>query len=98
MSGYCPEGSGTCADADAGPCVVGHPCDYWWRHPGRELALKLSDGTIVRDSGWRCVADVMAGFAGFGLDRAVGAIVDAETLVQVYPPEQLMDGTGTKMD
>jgi hypothetical protein len=40
----------------------------------------------------------MAGFAGFGLDRAVGAIVDAETLVQVYPPEQLMDGTGTKMD
>lgn len=26
MSAYCPEGTGTCADAEAGPCVVGHPC------------------------------------------------------------------------
>lgn len=56
----------------------------------RELALLLDDGTVVRDTGWLCIADVMGGFAGFGLDRAVGVIVDAETLVQVYP--QLMDG------
>ena len=26
MSGYCPEGLGTCPDAESGPCVVGHPC------------------------------------------------------------------------
>jgi hypothetical protein len=26
MSAFCPEGQGTCADAVAGPCVVGHPC------------------------------------------------------------------------
>lgn len=32
MSGFCPEGVGTCADAEAGPCVVGHPCAL---NPGR---------------------------------------------------------------
>jgi hypothetical protein len=53
----------------------------------RELALLLDDGTIVRDAGWRCVADVHGSFHGF-LPRggqAYGVIVDAETLVQVYP-------------
>ena len=53
----------------------------------RELALLLDDGTIVRDSGWLCISDVMASFAGFGLNRAVGVIIDAETLVQVYPTD-----------
>lgn len=63
----------------------------------RELALLLPDGILVRDSGWRCVADVMAGFGGFGMKRAIGVIVDAETLVQVYPP-QLMDGECSGID
>lgn len=64
----------------------------------RELALLLDNGTLVRDSSWHCVADVMAGFQGFGLNRAVGVIVDAETLEQVYPIVQLMDGTATVND
>ena len=64
----------------------------------RELALLLPDGVLVRDSNWRCVADVMASFVGFGLKRAIGVIVDAETLVQVYPPPQPMDGTCTRKD
>lgn len=53
----------------------------------RELALLLPDGVVVRDSGWRCIADVMRGFHGFlpRGGRAFGVIVDAETLVQVYP-------------
>lgn len=52
----------------------------------RELALRLDDGTIVRDGGWRSVADIHASFHGFGTNRVYGVIVDAETLVQVYPP------------
>ena len=52
----------------------------------RELALRLDDGTIIRDEEWRCIADVMKSFAGFGVRRVYGVIVDAETLVQVHPP------------
>jgi hypothetical protein len=88
MSAYCPEGTGTCADAEAGPCVLGLPCDYWRRQQGRELALLLADGTVIRDPSWRCVADVHGSFHGFVQSggRTYGVIVDAETLVQVYPP------------
>lgn len=59
----------------------------------RELALLLDDGTVIRDSGWRCVADVHRGFHGFlpRGGRAYGVIVDAATLVQVYPPTKLID-------
>lgn len=64
----------------------------------RELALRLDDGTIIRDGGWRSVDDVMASFHGFGTNRVYGVIVDTETLVQVYPYEQEVDGTGTKKD
>lgn len=65
----------------------------------RELALKLDDGTVIRDIGWRCISDVMHSFHGFSTDRRVyGVIVDAETLVQVCPEPQLMDGTATKND
>jgi hypothetical protein len=55
----------------------------------RELALLLDDGTVVRDPGWRCVADVHGSFHGFvgSGGRVYGVIVDAETLVQVYPPQ-----------
>lgn len=61
----------------------------------RELAIKLPDGTIVRDSGWRCVADVMGSFHAFLSpgERPFGTIVDAMTGEHVYPP--LTDGTGT---
>lgn len=59
----------------------------------RELALRLDDGTIVRDAGWRSVADVHNSFHGFvSRGRTYGVIVDAETLVQVYPPLQPIDG------
>jgi len=53
----------------------------------RELAILLDDGTLIRDSGWRCVADVHGSFHGFVSSggRTYGVIVDAETLVQVYP-------------
>lgn len=61
----------------------------------RELALRLDDGTIVRDSGWRCVSDVLRSFHAFlpSGGRTYGVIVDAETGIQVYPPMQLMDGS-----
>lgn len=55
----------------------------------RELALLLDDGTVIRDSGWRCVADVIYSFHGFFTNRVYGVIVDAETLVQVHPPQQV---------
>lgn len=55
----------------------------------RNLALLLESGIVIYDSSWFCVADVMFGFHGFGVGLAVGAIVDAETLVQVYPPPDL---------
>jgi hypothetical protein len=64
----------------------------------RELALLLADGTVVRDPSWRCVADVHGSFHGFGVRKVYGVIVDAETLVQVYPPEQLMAGTAGMID
>ena len=66
----------------------------------RELALMLDDGTVIRDPGWRCVADVHASFLGFvgRGGRTYGVIVDAETLVQVYPPTQLLDNTASQKD
>ena len=73
MSAYCPEG---CPDADA--CVVGHPCALHPAEP-RELALRLDNGTLVRDSSWRCVADVLGSFHGFGARQAYGTIVYADT-------------------
>lgn len=59
----------------------------------RELALLLDNGVVVRDREWRCIADVMAGFRAFGVNRAYGTVVDAETLEPVYPP-QLLDPKG----
>ena len=53
---------------------------------GRELALRLDDGTIIRDTGWRCVSDVIYSFHGFLVNEVYGVIIDAETLVQVHPP------------
>lgn len=54
----------------------------------RELALRLDDGTIVRDPNWMCVADVLKSMRGFvpSGGQAYGVVVDAETLVQVHPP------------
>lgn len=53
-----------------------------------ELAILLDSGVLVRDSGWRCVADVMRSHRNFipAGERAHGVLVDAATLVQVYPP------------
>lgn len=58
----------------------------------RELALLLENGTVIRDEGWRCVADVAKSFHGFGVKRVYGVVVDAETLEQVYP--KVIDGMG----
>lgn len=65
----------------------------------RELAILLEDGTVIRDPGWTSIADVHGSFHGFVCNGSVyGVIVDAETLVQVYPIEQLMDVTATVKD
>ena len=53
----------------------------------RELAVLLDSGAVVLGPGWTCVADVMDSFHGFGVNRVYGTIVDAETLVQVYPTD-----------
>lgn len=51
----------------------------------RELALRLDDGTVIYDTGWRCVADVMKSFHGFGNGgRAWGVIIYADT-GEVHP-------------
>lgn len=52
----------------------------------RELAILMDSGLVIYDRTWKCVADVMFAFHGFGVGRCYGVIVDAETLVQVYPP------------
>jgi hypothetical protein len=57
---------------------------------GRELALLLDSGTVIYDPSWRCVADVMTSFHGFGTLRSYGVVIDAETLVQVYPPPNVL--------
>jgi len=64
----------------------------------RELAILMEDGTIIRDSGWRCVADVLGSFHGFvpSGGRTFGVLVDAVTLVQVYPPPQVTDPSRTQ--
>lgn len=51
----------------------------------RELALRLDNGVVIRDGGWRCIADVMFSFHGFNTTTVYGAIVDAETLEVVHP-------------
>ena len=51
---------------------------------GRELALKLDDGKIIRDPTWRCVADVMKSFSFFGATRAYGILIYADT-GEVHP-------------
>lgn len=51
---------------------------------GRELALKLGDGRIIRDPTWRCVADVMKSFSFFGAKRAYGVLIYADT-GEVHP-------------
>lgn len=65
----------------------------------RELALLLDNGILVRDAGWRCVADVLVSFHGFVPrgGRTYGVIVDAETLVQVYPnPDKVVEASPTR--
>lgn len=62
----------------------------------RELSLLLDDGTIIRDVGWRCVADVMNSFHGFGTGRVYGVIIDAETHQQIYPPSDGPSGYSTE--
>lgn len=44
----------------------------------RELALYVNR-RVVRGPGWMCVADIMASFHGFGVSRAYGTIVYADT-------------------
>lgn len=61
----------------------------------RELALRLDDGTIVRDREWRCMADVMRGFHGFGNRQVYGVIVYADTL-QIYPVQLADPDTGPR--
>lgn len=65
-----------------------------------ELAILLDDGTVIRDPSWMSVADVHGSFHGFvpSGGRVYGTIVDAATLVQVYPPTNLMDGTSSGTD
>lgn len=45
MSGYCPEGTGTCPDAEAGPCVVGHPCAL---HPAEKSGERSGSPALAR--------------------------------------------------
>lgn len=52
----------------------------------RELAVLLDSGLVINDPSWRCVADVIKGYHGWGVNHIYGVIVDAETLDQVYPP------------
>lgn len=63
----------------------------------RELALRLDNGTLIRDSGWRCVADVMKSFHGFDPPghRVYGIIVYAD-IGEVHPhclPSTATDGS-----
>ena len=63
---------------------------------GRELALKLDDGKIIRDPTWRCVADVMKSFSFFGANRAYGILIYADT-GEVHPHcAHLVDPDGSQ--
>lgn len=60
-----------------------------------ELALRLDDGTVIRDSGWRCVADVIGSFHGFDLSdgRVYGVIIYADS-GQLYEHHTTDGGAG----
>lgn len=45
----------------------------------RELALRLDDGTVIRDAGWRCVADVAKSYHAFGVRKVYGVIIYVDT-------------------
>lgn len=62
----------------------------------RELSLLLDDGTVIRDSGWTCVGDILSAFHGFGVNRVYGTVVDAETLEPMYPAQQLDQAATTE--
>jgi len=64
----------------------------------QELALMLEDGRIIRDPGWKCISDVHRSQHGFlhNGDRASGVIVDAVTLVQVYPIPPILNKQGDR--
>jgi hypothetical protein len=83
---WCPSGCRSCTENRDCECYTHQ--DAPDRDVPRELSLRLDDGTIVRDAGWLCVADVLKSMRGFvpSGGRAYGVIVDAETLVQVHPP------------
>ena len=50
----------------------------------RELALRLENGFVIRDAGWRSVADIMVSFHAFEVNRVYGIIVYADT-GEVHP-------------
>lgn len=39
-------------------------------------AIRLPDGRLIRDPGWHCVADVMAGAHGQGSTSVVGEVIE----------------------
>lgn len=45
-----------------------------------EYAIRLPDGSLVRDPSWRCTADVMRSTHGQG-ERAVGTLVRRTVVV-----------------
>ncbi len=56
----------------------------------RELAIRLDDGTVIRDSGWRCIADVINSYHGFFVNRVYGVVIYADT-GEVVPHCKLPD-------
>lgn len=63
-----------------------------------EYAIRLDDGTLIRDSGWNCPGDVMKGYVAFGVRRVYGSLVrrsePAGDWEVVYPsPTEAMSNT-----
>jgi hypothetical protein len=84
MSAFCPEGIGACADAEAGPCVVGHPCALhptlaFTRCPGSGEFQMLDWPPEGDYPGASVCADCM-----FGVMIVRGSVQDAESEAGVH--------------
>lgn len=52
----------------------------------KQYAILKDDGELVLDSSWRCEADVLAGYHGFGVGRVYGTLMTRDSSDAEWQP------------
>lgn len=52
----------------------------------REYAVRKDSGEMVLDPSWRCEADVLAGYKGFGVSRVYGTLLSRDSADAEWQP------------